>query len=111
MATVATGTMAPTTRVQPVQQAGMHKNMEMKSHAVHEGPAHAKAPADAHSHVHDHVQGDEHGHEHPAPVASTADLKDPVCGMTVTERSPHHAEHEGLPYYFDPALVPRTSDG
>jgi Cu+-exporting ATPase len=27
-------------------------------------------------------------------------LKDPVCGMTVTEQSEHHAEHEGRPYYF-----------
>jgi len=70
----------------------MRKKMEMKSHA--------KAPADAHSHAHDDMQGAEHEHEHPAPVASTADLKDPVCGMTVTEQSPHHAEHEGRAYYF-----------
>jgi Cu+-exporting ATPase len=74
--------------------------METKSHVDHDCPSHAKAPADAHSHAHDHLQGDEHGHEHPAPVASTADLKDPVCGMTVTKQSPHHAEHEGRPYYF-----------
>jgi Cu+-exporting ATPase len=25
---------------------------------------------------------------------------DPVCGMSVTPRSPHHLEHEGQPYYF-----------
>ena len=31
---------------------------------------------------------------------NTAALKDPVCGMTVTEQSPHRAEHEGRPYYF-----------
>ncbi len=43
-----------------------------------------------------------HGHGSPtsaAPVDTTA-LKDPVCGMTVTTQSPHHAEHEGLPFYF-----------
>jgi len=39
-------------------------------------------------------------HEQPASAASTAELKDPACGMTVTERSPHHAEHDGRPYYF-----------
>ena len=27
-------------------------------------------------------------------------LKDPVCGMSVTEQSPHRCEHEGQPYYF-----------
>ena len=27
-------------------------------------------------------------------------LKDPVCGMAVTERSPHHLEHQGKPVYF-----------
>ena len=27
-------------------------------------------------------------------------LKDPVCGMTVTDRSAHHVEHAGRPYYF-----------
>jgi len=27
-------------------------------------------------------------------------LKDPVCGMEVTEASAHHAEHEGKMYYF-----------
>ena len=27
-------------------------------------------------------------------------LKDPVCGMTVTEQSKHSAEHEGTAYYF-----------
>ena len=27
-------------------------------------------------------------------------LKDPVCGMTVTEKSEHKLEHDGQPYYF-----------
>jgi Cu+-exporting ATPase len=54
--------------------------MDMKSHTGHEG--------------HHHVHGD-------AVAPSTAAvLKDPVCGMTVTEQSPHRAQHEGRPYYF-----------
>ncbi|HEY9460845.1 MAG TPA: heavy metal translocating P-type ATPase [Paralcaligenes sp.] len=37
----------------------------------------------------------DHSHcDHPDP------LKDPVCGMSVTQQSPHHLEHEGKPYYF-----------
>jgi Cu+-exporting ATPase len=27
-------------------------------------------------------------------------LKDPVCGMTVTEKSPHHLAHQGVSVYF-----------
>ncbi|MDZ4145207.1 MAG: heavy metal translocating P-type ATPase [Burkholderiales bacterium] len=41
-----------------------------------------------------------HAHSHVGSVAETEALKDPVCGMTVTEQSEHHAEHEGRPYYF-----------
>ena len=29
-----------------------------------------------------------------------AALKDPVCGMGVTDKSPHKVEHDGRPYYF-----------
>ena len=29
-----------------------------------------------------------------------AALKDPVCGMSVDENSPHHLEHQGQTYYF-----------
>lgn len=36
----------------------------------------------------------------PAQPASPTDLKDPVCGMTVTEQSDHKLTHEGRPYYF-----------
>jgi len=36
----------------------------------------------------------------PAKPASPSDLKDPVCGMTVTEQSDHKLTHEGRPYYF-----------
>ena len=40
---------------------------------------------------------------HPPPSAadsSTRTLKDPVCGMTVTDDSPHVLQHEGRPVYF-----------
>ena len=49
---------------------------------------------------HDHAG---HGHHHsPArPDAESSEgLKDPVCGMSVTKDSEHHAEHDGQPYYF-----------
>ena len=36
-----------------------------------------------------------------APATDTSlELKDPVCGMTVTAESPHILEHEGRPVYF-----------
>ncbi len=78
----------------------------MKSHTGRDGHAHVDAPdggAHAHHHHHDGHSGHEgHHHMHGDAVAtSTAEaLKDPVCGMTVTEQSPHHAQHEGRPYYF-----------
>ncbi len=56
--------------------------MNMHARSGHEDHAHPHAP------------------HHPQPPADVAALKDPVCGMTVTEQSPHHAEHEGRPYYF-----------
>ncbi len=42
------------------------------------------------------------GHMHLEPSSDVAsdELKDPVCGMTVTAQSTHHAEHAGRPYYF-----------
>jgi Cu+-exporting ATPase len=36
----------------------------------------------------------------PSNLPSSRDLKDPVCGMTVTEQSPHQLVHEGRPYFF-----------
>jgi Cu+-exporting ATPase len=39
------------------------------------------------------------GHQAP-PGTGPEDMKDPVCGMTVTAQSEHHAEHAGRPYYF-----------
>ena len=42
------------------------------------------------------------GHTHHSPLSAStpAGLKDPVCGMTVTEQSEHHIEYEGRPFYF-----------
>ena len=48
---------------------------------------------DMHAHHH-------HGSHPPAEPASPKDLKDPVCGMTVTEQSEHQLTHDGRPYYF-----------
>ncbi len=56
------------------------------------------------SHHHHHRGHDAHA-DHGAAQAPTkppadAALKDPVCGMNVTEQSTHKAEHKGHPYYF-----------
>ena len=48
---------------------------------------------DMHAHHH-------HGSHPPAALAPPSELKDPVCGMTVTEQSEHKLTHEGRPYYF-----------
>jgi P-type Cu+ transporter len=52
-----------------------------------------------------HPSGDEaHAHEHHAHGADAlreeTQLRDPVCGMSVTRGSTHHAEHEGVEYFF-----------
>jgi len=41
-----------------------------------------------------------HAHTPAAPPQGADTLKDPVCGMTVTEQSPHRFKHDGRPYYF-----------
>jgi Cu+-exporting ATPase len=69
-------------------------------------------------HGHGHNQEHKHGHEHaPKPagskppccshhpekarVASDAEIRDPVCGMTVDpSQTPHHAQHDGETYHF-----------
>jgi YHS domain-containing protein len=33
-------------------------------------------------------------------MESNSVLKDPVCGMTVTDKSFHHLEHQGQAYFF-----------
>ena len=78
----------------------------MTSHTGHEGHAHGDAAGgDAHAHHHHHDghsghEGHHHMHGDAAAPSTAAVLKDPVCGMTVTEQSPHRAQHEGRPYYF-----------
>ena len=39
-------------------------------------------------------------HDYHAPSGAAEGLKDPVCGMAVTESSQHHLEHGGRTYYF-----------
>ena len=41
-----------------------------------------------------------HTHHSPPSASNPAGLKDPVCGMPVTEQSEHRFEHAGRPYYF-----------
>ena len=48
--------------------------------------------------VHPIATGNGPGDKVASPVAG--ELKDPVCGMTVADQSPHHVEHAGHPYYF-----------
>jgi Cu+-exporting ATPase len=52
---------------------------------------------DTHQHLHHHAHG---GDQAATPAPATSLLKDPVCGMTVTEASPHTLMHAGRPYYF-----------
>jgi Cu+-exporting ATPase len=49
---------------------------------------------------HSHGGHDAHAGHHPVTPPATTDLKDPVCGMSVTEQSRHKLEHEGHQYYF-----------
>jgi Cu+-exporting ATPase len=41
-----------------------------------------------------------HGNSAPSKTASPTELKDPVCGMTVTAQSGHKLTHEGRTFYF-----------
>lgn len=58
------------------------------SHPVR-GPVHS-------AHQHPHARGDNR-HSH---AGSAAELRDPVCGMTVSQDSPHFAVHEGERHVF-----------
>ena len=65
--------------------------MDMPTHAEHSGHVrHPNVP------VHDHR---DHSDTLTSGTAGEA-LKDPVCGMTVTEASPHKAAHAGRAYWF-----------
>ena len=50
--------------------------------------------------MHAHKSHQSHAHKGVAPPQDAASLKDLVCGMTVTQQSPHWLQHEGRPYYF-----------
>jgi Cu+-exporting ATPase len=52
------------------------------------------------SHEHSHHEHHHHDGQHGNPAAPSLGLKDPVCGMGVTEQSHHSTEHEGNRYYF-----------
>ncbi len=45
------------------------------------------------------MPADHSAHRHAGDRAELA-MKDPVCGMAVTDRSPHSLHHEGRPVYF-----------
>ncbi|MDO8418283.1 MAG: heavy metal translocating P-type ATPase [Agitococcus sp.] len=53
---------------------------------------------------HEHHHHDHAGHPHPSqapmPTEGAAELKDPVCGMTVTTASIHQQDYEGKRFYF-----------
>jgi P-type Cu+ transporter len=51
-------------------------------------------------HAHHAVTASTHQHGSQGQDVSGAPLKDPVCGMRVTENSPHRYEHEEKLYYF-----------
>src|SRR5690606_18058308 len=61
------------------------------------------AHGDAPKHEH-HLQraGHHHHHDHASHGSSGQGpaLKDSVCGMNVSETSPHKASHEGVTFYF-----------
>lgn len=52
-----------------------------------------------HEHHHDHA-GHPHSSQAPMPTGGAAELKDPVCGMTVTTASAHQQDYEGRRFYF-----------
>lgn len=68
---------------------------------------------DPHAHEHEHEHEHEHGHVHHNPIehpdassseksskSNTTDLKDPVCGMTVTRQAAYQSVHMGSTFFF-----------
>ncbi len=53
-----------------------------------------------HGHDHSPAMAEQPMHVGGAQTSSPGQLKDPVCGMNVTEQSPNKHEHAGIPYYF-----------
>ena len=55
----------------------------------------------AHNHAHStHSHAHHSDHQVHEAMKDPTELKDPVCGMTVSQTSPHAAEFDGKPYYF-----------
>ena len=52
------------------------------------------------SHEHSHHEHHHHEGQHGNQAGPSVGLRDPVCGMGVTEQSHHSTEHEGRLYYF-----------
>ena len=52
------------------------------------------------SHEHSHHEHHHHEGQHGNQAGPSVGLRDPVCGMGVTEQSHHLTEHEGRLYYF-----------
>ena len=63
-----------------------------------ENPAHVASHA--HSDGHSGASCCSHKTASSTPATTGEALKDPVCGMTVTEQSPHRLDHEAHRYYF-----------
>ena len=63
-------------------------------------------PTRSHAHLHEPGQSEQsaghshHGRSSEPGAQGGSDLKDPVCGMSVTSDSPHRKEHGGATYYF-----------
>ncbi len=58
---------------------------------------------DEHSHAHDQHHGDGQTQPHAdvdPGIGNSAGLKDPVCGMTVTDQSSHQSAHLGRTFFF-----------
>ncbi len=58
---------------------------------------------DEHSHAHDQQHGDGQTQLHAdvdPGIGNSAGLKDPVCGMTVTDQSSHQSAHLGRTFFF-----------
>lgn len=58
-----------------------------------------------HSYDHGHVHSHDHGNSQEYPAVNNGEakptaLKDPVCGMTVTDHSPHQSAHMGHTFFF-----------
>jgi len=64
---------------------------------------HEHDPEHPHDHAHHAGHDPAHAYHEPAAPGSqpvSGELKDPVCGMTVTPASPHQCEFDRATYFF-----------